>query len=91
MADFHIDRFVPNSAGIVEVWKSEGMKSALRSAASQVEAAANAAGHLHGPHGKLYESGVDELSRTAVGYVSTATELGAIDQKYHKTLDSLNH
>lgn len=91
MGDFHIERFVPNSTGIMEVWKSEGMQSALRSAASRMEAAANHAGHLHGPHGKLYESGVDVLSRTAVGYVSTATELGAVDQKYHKTLDSLNH
>lgn len=91
MADYQLGQFEPDNAGIIQVFKSGGMQAALSAAASGLCGQANAAGHLHGPHGTLYRSGVDVLDRTAVGYVSTNGYLGAIDQKAHKTLDSLNH
>lgn len=91
MADFKLGNFQPNSGGIREVFRGGGMQAALREAASSMEGEANAIGHLHGPHGDLYRSGVDVLSGTAVGYVTTNGYLGGVDQFYHKTLDAVNH
>lgn len=91
MASFHLSDFRPNSAGIIAVFTSGGMQAALADAAGQLGARANAIGHLHGPHGTLYQDGVDVLDRTAVGYVSTLGYLGRVDQHYHHTLDSINH
>lgn len=86
--------FAPNSAGIVEVFTSGGMQAALAEAAGQLESQANAMAHLsHATNGMPapYESGVDVLDRTAVGYVSTANRAGRADQAAHHTLDSINH
>jgi len=91
MGEFSVSDFRPDRGGIAEVWTSGGMQSALAGVASAKEAEANAIGHLHGPHGRLYEGGVDVLGMTAVGYVSTAGHLGGVDQAYHHTLDSINH
>ena len=91
MDSYQLGRFEPNSAGIAEVFRSGGMQAALAQAASGMEGQANAIGHLHGPHGSLYKSGVDVLAGTAVGYVTTNGYLGRVDQAYHHTLDSVNH
>lgn len=83
--------FRPNGAGIIQVWKGAEMQAALDEAARELCAQANAAGHVHGEHGDLYEGGVDVLGRTAVGYVTTANHLGRLDQHHHQTLDAINH
>ena len=86
--------FKPDSAGIVEVFTSGGMQAALSAAASTLEGRANGAAHLsHATNGMPtpYQSGVDVLDRTAVGYVSTANMGGRADQAAHHTLDSINH
>lgn len=90
----YLGDFVPNSAGIIEVWTSGGMQAALAEAAGELESQANDAAHLsHATHGfpQPYTSGVDVLDRTAVGYVSTANRAGRNDQHAHHTLDSINH
>lgn len=90
----HLGDFVPNSGGIIEVWTSGGMQAALAEAASRLEAEANSIAHLsHATNGfpAPYESGVDVLSRTAVGYITTANRAGRADQSAHHTLDAINH
>lgn len=84
--------FQPHRAGIIEVWRSQGMQDALREVADAKVEEANAAARLHGTT-KVppYAGGVDVLDRTAVGYVTTRTRLGAIDQSAHHTLDAINH
>lgn len=94
MADFSIklEKVRLDSAGIMEVCKSSGMRSALNALAQDMRSQADAMGHLHRtekrPH---YAAGVDVLDRTAVGWVGTGDKLSRIDEKYHKTLESLNH
>lgn len=86
--------FRPDRAGIIEVFTGAGMQAALSEAASTLEGQANSAAHLsHATNGMPtpYESGVDVLDRTAVGYVTTANLAGRNDQHAHHTLDSLNH
>jgi hypothetical protein len=92
--------FVPNSAGIMEIWRSGGMQSALRELATAKESEAEAIGRTHGGGEQGfppdYKSGVAVLSRTAVGYVTTGPSAGKpngaqVDHYYHKTLDAINH
>lgn len=92
--DAHLGDFRPNAAGIVEVFTSGGMQAALAEAAAALEAEANASAHLsHATRGmpEPYAGGVDVLSHTAVGYVTTANRAGRADQAAHHTLDSINH
>ncbi len=90
--DLRITDFRPNGPGIVSIWKGEGMQAALRELADEKAEEANASARLHGtPETPPYGGGVDVLDLTAVGFVTTRTELGRIDQKAHHTLDALNH
>lgn len=90
-SEFRLGDFRPNTGGIREVFCSGGMQDSLLEMALDLEDQACAIGHLHGPHDRLYESGVDVLRGTAVGYVTTNGYLGEVDQAYHHTLDSVNH
>lgn len=85
-------KFRPDSAGIMEVFKGAGMQAALSEVAGQKASAATSAGHLHRTAAiPEYEGVTKVLDRTAVGIVRPANAAGYIDQKYHHTLDSLNH
>lgn len=90
----YLSDFRPNSAGIIEVWTSDGMQAALAGSASELEGRANAEAHLsHATHGfpTPYEGGTTVLDRTAIGYVRTANMAGRADQAAHHTLDTINH
>lgn len=92
--DMSFGDFRPNQSGIIEVFTSAGMQAALAEAASAMGEQANAMAHLsHATNGmpEPYQSGVDVLDRTAVGYVSTANRAGRADQSAHHTLDAINH
>ena len=85
-------KFRPDSAGIMEVFKSPEMQAALSEAAGQKASEAESIGHLHRTNAVPEYEGVSKvLDRTAVGIVRPANAAGYIDQKYHHTLDSLNH
>jgi len=85
-------RFRPDSAGIMEVFKGAGMQAVLSSAAGQKASAATSVAHLHRTSASPEYEGVSKvLDRTAVGIVRPANWAGYVDQKYHHTLDSLNH
>lgn len=85
-------RFRPDNAGIMEVFKSPEMQAALSAVAGQKASAATSAGHLHRTSATPEYEGVSKvLDRTTVGIVRPANAAGYIDQKYHHTLDSLNH
>lgn len=85
MADtsYSLGSFRPNSAGISEVFRSAGMQSALREAASSLCDEANSSARLS--HDRKvapeYVHGVDVLRRTAVGYVATGNAQAAIDHR----------
>ena len=92
MASWQLGSFRPNNAGIIEVWKSQGMRDALAEAASELCARANDQGSVHGDApDDLYKDGVDLAGFTAIGYVRTNGLEGRIDQQYHRTLDNINH
>lgn len=87
-----------DEAGLVEVCKSGGMRSALMDAASKIASAANAAarGHekaLHVSEFKVppYAAHVDVLARTAVGAAHTNSKMGRLDEAKFKSLSRQNH
>lgn len=92
MANIRFGNFKPDSAGIIEVCKSAGMQAALKGVATSKAAEATSIGHLHKtekqPH---YKGVVKVLDRTAVGVVKPADVYAYIDNKYHDTLNAVNH
>ncbi|MBR3318765.1 MAG: hypothetical protein IKG21_13195 [Atopobiaceae bacterium] len=96
--DARIDRFQPNGSGIAEVWKSFEMQIALSEVTDSLREQANDMGRANMPNfAPTYLSGVDVLSDTAIGYVSTGKSStdrprsAQIDQHRYQTLDKLNH
>lgn len=90
MASF--GRFRPDSAGIQEIFKSTAMQAALGAVVTEKAREAESVGHLHRTEKRpQYVGVVKVLDRTAVGVVRPANALGHIDNKWHHTLDSINH
>lgn len=94
-SDFEIklNHVTLDNAGIIEIWKSQGMQDALCSVVEEKAELANQAFAVMNiePEVSPYVGGVDLADRTAIGYVTTHTELGRIDQARNQTLDALNH
>lgn len=95
MADVDFDY---NNAGLIEVFRSAGMRAALSEVVTRLVNEANTEALSHGDALEIadfdtapYISHVDVLDRTAVGAVSTASETGRLDNNQFKTLDRINH
>lgn len=95
MAD---SEFRLNRAGIIEIAKSAGARAELERAARKMASAANADAKSHaewlrkkGFDTDPYVAGVATLSRTAIGYATTKTEAGAINENRYKSLGNQNH
>lgn len=92
MADMKFGRFVPDSAGIQEIFKGSGMQSALSAVVVPKAAEATELGHLHRTDKKPEYAGIVKvLDRTAVGVVKPANTYAYIDNKWHHTISSINH
>lgn len=94
MGDFELKfgHFVPDSAGIQEIFKGAGMQSALSSVAVPKAAEATSLASLHRTEKKPeYEGIVKVLDRTAVGVVKTANVYAYIDNEYHHTISKVSH
>ena len=94
MADvvFEFDR-----AGIREICKSAGMRSALLGEAESLASAANADAlppkelHVTAFEAPLYAAAVDELSGTCVGVAYTNSPVGGYNEAKRKSLSKQNH
>ncbi len=92
--EFEVDK-----AGIVEICKSAGMRSALGAIASGFASAANREAyaflhediHVDAVERMPYGSAVDELDKTCVGVAFTRTSLGGINEARNKSLHKQNH
>ena len=92
MAEARLGNFVPDGPGIREIFKGPGMRAALSEVVEDRAGAAESLAHLHRTDKRPeYEGVVKVLDRTAVGVVRPANVLGLIDERYHHTLESLNH
>lgn len=92
--EFRVDR-----AGIVEICKSAGMRSALGAIADGFASAANREAyaflhedaHVGAVDAMPYGSAVDELDKTCVGVAYTRTSLGGLNEARNKSLHKQNH
>lgn len=85
-------RFVPDSAGIQEIFKGAGMQTALSDVVTPMAEKATELGHLHRTDKEPEYAGVVKvLDRTAVGVVKPANVYAYIDNKWHNTISSINH
>ncbi|MGR1083941.1 hypothetical protein ACUYFE_07935 [Olegusella massiliensis] len=92
MASTHFGHFKPDSAGIMEIFKSQAMQSALQGVANAKASEATSIGHLHRTNKQPHYKGVVKvLDRTAVGVVKPADKYAVIDNKAHHTIDAINH
>lgn len=92
MANTRFGRFIPNRAGIMEIFKSQAMQSALQGVANAKASEATSIGHLHRTNKQPHYKGVVKvLDRTAVGVVKPADKYAVIDNKAHHTIDAINH
>lgn len=91
-------KYTMDKAGIMEIAKSAGVKSALEAQAKRIAAAANADARSHADwlYKKRFETdpyiaGSKTLSRTAIGYVNIKTSVGDINENKYKSLSNMNH
>lgn len=96
MGDFQVkfDDAKLVDAGIIELFKSSGMQSALQEAADSIASSANSmASSMTATSFEeaSYEASVKVLSRTAIGDVSSTHMHAHVADAKHHILNSLNH
>ena len=90
--------FRMNNAGIRDIAKSVGMQNVLKEAAKSLADEANASANSHADwlyekkyRVQPYAAGVTVARGTAIGYATTATSVGFVDEKRYKSLSTTNH
>lgn len=87
--------FVPDSAGIQEIFKGAAMQAALGEVvtrkASQATSMAERHRYRNTNERPEYVGVTKVLDRTAVGIVRPGNSLAGLDNKRHQTLDAINH
>lgn len=97
MDDFELEfgDFVPDSAGIRELFTSDGMRSVLMEAATAKAAEANSIAKTSTRWGLYHDPyGADTKvvgGNTAIGRVNTKSKQAAYLDNKHKILNSINH
>lgn len=91
-------KFTLNRAGMIEIAKSASVEAELYKLASQIASKANSDAQSHADwlddkqHKKdPYKAGSKKLSRTAIGYATTATGAGIKNENMYKSLNNQNH
>lgn len=95
---WRLGNFRPDSAGIVEIFTSGGMVSALHGVADPMAASLSAEARANLHHGGFedegsepYQANVVDHDRTAVAFVGPRTEQGFTNEKLHHSLGARNH
>lgn len=91
-------KFTLNRAGMIEIAKSAGVQAELNKLANQVASKANSDAKSHAEwlddkqfKTDPYKASSKKLARTAIGYVTTATTVGAKNENMYKSLNNQNH